>query len=265
MPGDREPPAAADPRLAGIADPDPGRGQNALGPTEPAGLEAQSGGWIAQVETGQRWVEPERRSDEAGTGGQSRRRRRRDPGGDPGPPDRVGLRLLSARIASLPERPGGVHAIGQLDGPNEHGGRAADWLGDDVQTGMHAVDKVQVGAAGLAVHHGVAGGPPETGVRGAVVLADVRLDLDDPTGDPSELRVVGDEPTAEQVRRSLEGWALEERAGEWPVGGQVRGKSAWMSDGRSPPSSATNSGMSVSRKIVTLCDSLTAPYRFLNS
>ena len=102
-------------------------------------------------------------------------------------------------------------------------------------------------------------------MRGAVVLADVCLDLDDPAGDPPELRVVGYEPTTEQVRCGLEGRPLEERAGEGPLGGQVRGKSAWMSDGRSPPNSATNSGMSVSRKTLTLCDSLTAPYRFLNS
>jgi hypothetical protein len=51
-------------------------------------------------------------------------------------------------------------------------------------------------------------------MRGAVILADVGLDLDDPAGDPAQLGVVGDELAAEQVWGGLEGGALEALPGE---------------------------------------------------
>ncbi len=130
---------------------------------------------------------------------------------------------LDAGLASDPERSRCLDPVGQLDRPNQDRRRASRRLGHDVQTGVHAVHKVQVGAARLAVHDGVPGGSPEPGVRGSVVFPDVRLDLDDPAGDPAELGIVGDEPAAEQVASDLEGRTLEERPRERPAGAQVRG------------------------------------------
>jgi hypothetical protein len=63
-------------------------------------------------------------------------------------------------------------------------------------------------------HDAVAGRPPEPGVRGAIVLADVRLDLDDPADPPAGV-VVPDQPCAEQrpsglQRRRGEGCPIDE-------------------------------------------------------
>jgi hypothetical protein len=56
-----------------------------------------------------------------------------------------------------------------------------------------------------------------------VGLADVGLDLDDPPGDAAELRIVGDEPGAEQPARRLERRSIEEPPVERTRPGQERG------------------------------------------
>ena len=67
---------------------------------------------------------------------------------------------------------------------------------------------------GRPEHDPVAVGRPHAGVRGPVVLADVRLDLDDPPTRPrgrSRRRVrVADEPGADQRAGGREGVAGEE-------------------------------------------------------
>ena len=73
-----------------------------------------------------------------------------------------------------------VDALERLDGADEQRGRPSGGLGDDVQAVVHPVDKVHVGDPGRPEHDRVAGRPAEPGVRRAVVLADVGLDLDDP-------------------------------------------------------------------------------------
>jgi hypothetical protein len=62
-------------------------------------------------------------------------------------------------------------------------------------------------------------------MRGAVVLADVRLDLHDPAGDRSVGGVVGDEPAAEQRSGGGERGLREDRPVERRRlrGGQTRG------------------------------------------
>jgi hypothetical protein len=52
-------------------------------------------------------------------------------------------------------------------------------------------------------HHPVAAGHAESGVRGAVVLADVGLDLDDPPDPPAGL-VIADQPDAEECAAGVE-------------------------------------------------------------
>ena len=67
---------------------------------------------------------------------------------------------------------------------------------------MHAVDTVHVGVARRAVHHLVASGHAEAGVRGGVVRPAVRLHLHDPR-DPHAGRVIADKATAQQRPRGI--------------------------------------------------------------
>jgi hypothetical protein len=75
---------------------------------------------------------------------------------------------------------------------------------------MHPVDKVHVGVTGRPKHDPIAGGAAEPGMRGLVLLADVRLDLYDPP-DPPTLRVVTDEERPEERAPGGEGWAGQDR------------------------------------------------------
>jgi hypothetical protein len=62
------------------------------------------------------------------------------------------------------------------------------------------------------MHHRVPGGAAESSVRRSVILADVRLELDDPTHAPLTLsRPVPDEPRPEQRGRGLERRLPDER------------------------------------------------------
>jgi hypothetical protein len=63
--------------------------------------------------------------------------------------------------------------------------------------------------AGRPEHDPVAGRFAETGVGGAVVPADVGLELDDPS-DPSTGRIVADEARPDERSGRREGRALEE-------------------------------------------------------
>ena len=85
-------------------------------------------------------------------------------------------------------------------------------LGHDVQAVVHPVDKVHVGPTRGPVHDGVARGPPEPRVRRPILLADVRLDLDDATRSPAGAGfAVADEAQPDQRRSDLEGRPVEER------------------------------------------------------
>ena len=140
---------------------------------------------------------------------------------------RAGIGRRAATVAS-PARSGGPHRVEtakRLDGPDEQRGGPSGRLGDDVQAVVHPVDKVHVGRAREPVHHGVPGGPAEPGVGGPVVLADVRLDLDDP-GDPDAGGVLADEPGAEELAAGVEGRPGQDRpqvgqgAGACPAAGR---------------------------------------------
>src|SRR5581483_5424583 len=73
-------------------------------------------------------------------------------------------------------------------------------VGDDVEAVVHAVDQVDVGAAGRPEHDRRAGSAPARGVRGEIVRADVRFDLHDAAVEAAAGSVV-DEPAAEQIGR----------------------------------------------------------------
>ncbi|MEA2536582.1 MAG: hypothetical protein QOF11_816 [Chloroflexota bacterium] len=95
-------------------------------------------------------------------------------------------------------------------------------------------------------------------MRGTIVLPDVGLDLDDPAGDATDDRVVGDQPAADQRACCGEGRLGQDIAGEDRNGAQFRGKSALRSPGTSGPAIATKAGMIVERKAAAVAESLTA-------
>ena len=136
-----------------------------------------------------------------------------------GRPSRAASRFSRQRPALAPRppprQPRVAHRVGaleRLDGADEDRRGSSLGLRDDVQAVVHPVDKVHVGDTGRPVHDRVAARPPEPRVRCAVVLADVRLDLDDPPDAAAGVAVVADQPRPDQRRRDLEGRPAEEPA-----------------------------------------------------
>jgi hypothetical protein len=78
---------------------------------------------------------------------------------------------------------------------------------------MHPVDKVHVGVARRAEHDPVPIRLTEPGVRGEVVPATVRLDLDDPADSPAAT-VVTDEQRPEKASCGVECRSREDRSVE---------------------------------------------------
>jgi hypothetical protein len=131
-----------------------------------------------------------------------------------GPVPASTARPADRRAASLdgPARPGGPHevdALERLDRPDKERRGRSGRFGDDVQTVVHAVDKVHVGPARRPVHDLVASGPSEPRMRRSIVLADVRLELDDPAGPPAR-GIVTDQPPTEQGARDRQGRQLQD-------------------------------------------------------
>ena len=137
-------------------------------------------------------------------------------------------------------RPHRRHALDRLDGADEERRRPADGLGDDVQAVVHPVDKVHVGNAGVPIHDRVAGGSPEAGVRRPVLLADVRLDLDDPASPGCPIGRLVDQVGTQEGVGDLERRPGEERGSV--VQERVR-KSAWRSPGMKSPNTFMKPGI----------------------
>ncbi len=92
----------------------------------------------------------------------------------------------------------------RLNGADEDRCGASLGFRHHVQAVMDSVDKVHVGVARRPEHDPVPGGFAEAGMRGAIVLPDVGLDLDD-SADPAAALVVADQPCAEQGPPGLQG------------------------------------------------------------
>ena len=73
------------------------------------------------------------------------------------------------------------YATKRLDGADQYTPRCGACFGGYIQAVVHAVDQVDVGMATGAVQHFGSLGTTVPGVRGWVVLAQVRLNLDDST------------------------------------------------------------------------------------
>src|SRR6266511_6054467 len=137
----------------------------------------------------------------------------------PGDPERLGQpRRARGQLTVAPRRVTPVaHDLDALDGraaPQQYRARPARLTADDVGAPMHAVREVHVEVAGRAEHHAIARRLTPIPVAPRILVARVRLDLDEPDGDPTELRVVGDEELVEQVGRELTRVTCVERARE---------------------------------------------------
>lgn len=70
----------------------------------------------------------------------------------------------------------------RLHSSNQHATRDSLWLGDEVQTLIHSINQVDIGMAGRPEKDPVARGRATSGVRRAIVHAQVSFGLDDPPG-----------------------------------------------------------------------------------
>ena len=117
---------------------------------------------------------------------------------------------------------------------------------------MHPVDTVHVRLARRAEHRGGARRGPESGVRGAVLGARVRLHLDDPAG-AAVPSLLAHQKDPDQAAGCLDDVTREQE-------GQVsRGRQVYISarsGGTIQPNRVKKSGMSESRKSSTTWDAL---------
>ena len=167
---------------------------------------------IEQIGPGQLAVEAEGGADQAWSRGQPV-----DGGALEARPDPLEIfrarRAMAVPFGLEAGGPEQVDALQRLDGTDQHGVGDARRLGDDVEAVVHAVHKINVGPAGLAVHRPAAGRLAEAGVRGAIGRAQVRLDLDDPanpSGPPAASAIFAHEAGPEQAPGDLEGGPLED-------------------------------------------------------
>lgn len=91
----------------------------------------------------------------------------------------------------------GLDAIDGGDGADEDSAGFAGEMGGCVEAVVHAVDEVDVGAAGWAEEGEVVGGEAAVGVGGGVGEAEVGLDLDDASGEALAVEIA-DEKFAEE-------------------------------------------------------------------
>src|SRR6185437_908491 len=108
-------------------------------------------------------------------------------------------------------------------GANEHRARRAFGARDGIEAPVHAVDEIDVGDAWGAVERRSARCAARGGVAGEVVLADVRLGLDDAAGGDAVGRSAFEYRT-EQLTRDLLGGAVVEIARERRRAGTPRSK-----------------------------------------
>ena len=91
----------------------------------------------------------------------------------------------------------GLDAVDGGDGADEDSAGFAGEVGGGVEAVIHAVDEVDVGAAGWAEEDGVVGGEAAVGVGGGVGEAEVRFDLGDAAGEALAVEIT-DEELAEE-------------------------------------------------------------------
>ena len=243
--GIEQAPRPAAPRLGGIGDADPWCCDQLV--WLPAGLEAKGGLWVQEVSARVDAGDVEGRRDEPGPGCEPRLRQPLKPLCLPCPARPCCPGRATAGRRSAPPFPGDSRlphrrpTLDRLDRANQHGGGQSLGLGDNVEAVVHPVDKVHVGDPGTPVHDRVARRPAEPGVRRQVVLADVRLDLDDPPGAPPT-GVFANQQRAEQRLRGFERGSGEVLAPE-------RGSSGQRSDDAISDVTAGSTGRAATMKV----------------
>jgi hypothetical protein len=212
MTGEADTPRERRPGLPRPIDPDPRGSQHGVAFHRLAvgrRFQPQRRGRVAQIDAGPGGIQTESRADQPWTTGQS-------VGGhsshalylqvEPVPH----WHAAPSAEANGPVMPHQIDSLEWLDGADQQRGRRSLGFRDHVQTVVHPVDKVHVGMAGRPEHDPVALGLAKARMRGQIVLADVRLELDDPT-DTSAAGVVADQPRAEQRPSRFEGWPRQDR------------------------------------------------------
>src|SRR6202034_1587486 len=107
-----------------------------------------------------------------------------------------------------PEAAGGGHGLDAVDGgdgADEDSAGLAGEMGGGVEAVVHAVDEVDVGAAGWAEEGEVIGGEAAVGVRGGVGEAEVGLDLGDAAGEALAVEIADEELAEESSGYDLGG------------------------------------------------------------
>ena len=114
----------------------------------------------------------------------------------------------------------GLDAIDGGDGADEDSAGLAREVRGGVEAVVHAVDEVDVGAAGWAEEGKVVGGEAAVGVRGGVGEAEVGFDLDDAAGEPFAVEIVDEKLAEEGSGDDLGGTGVES---SWKELGGVMG------------------------------------------
>src|SRR4051794_38363011 len=105
-------------------------------------------------------------------------------------------------------------------GTQEDRVRVASGPADGIEHRVDAVDQIDVGVSGLAVHHLGPRGAASAGMAGEIVLADVRLRLDDPAG-ARLAPLATDEEAPDEIGRDEARVAIEEGSGKRLDGNQI--------------------------------------------
>lgn len=103
----------------------------------------------------------------------------------------------------------GLDAIDGCDGADENSSGFAGEMGGCIEAVVHAVDEVDVGAAGWAEEWGVVGGEAAVGVGGGVGEAEVGLDLGDAAGEALAVKIADKELAEEGSGDDLGGAGVE--------------------------------------------------------
>jgi hypothetical protein len=118
----------------------------------------------------------------------------------------------------------GLDAVDGGDGADEDSACFAGEMGGCVDAVVHAVDEVDVGAAGWSEEGKVVGGESAVGVGGWVGKAEVGLDLGDAADEALAVEIADEELAEERSRYDLGGAGVE---ASWEEFGSVMGLWGW--------------------------------------
>jgi len=113
------------------------------------------------------------------------------------------------------------HAVGGVNGPDQHRGRESFFFRDAVEKPVHPVGEINVGVTGRAVHDRGAGSAPGFCMAAQISFAHVGFGFEDGSGQTKPIFEVN-KPRAQQVTGNLQSWASKKGTGE----GEIHGSDA---------------------------------------